>query len=193
MDSYPAPAHALVEAMREAAAADPARAVAFQGAPGANSHRAALEWAPAGQPLPCFAFEDALDAVKDGRAGCAIIPIENSQHGRVADIHFLLPESGPGPVVSDPRYPYISFYRYQANPRPSFRVADLNNIILQPSTKDALRKANERALSGQIIAVPKEAANATPPIKTILDIANSPQVQAQAPGRAPSRPILPNR
>ena len=39
-------------------------------------------------------FEDALDAVKEGRADRAIIPIENSQHGRVADIHFLLPESG---------------------------------------------------------------------------------------------------
>ena len=45
-------------------------------------------------PLPCFGFEDALDAVNSGRAGCAAIPIENSQHGRVADIHFLLPESG---------------------------------------------------------------------------------------------------
>lgn len=80
--------------MSAAAAADPARAVAFQGAPGANSHRAALEAMPDGLPLPCFSFEDALDAVKDGRAGQAIIPIENSQHGRVADIHFLLPESG---------------------------------------------------------------------------------------------------
>src|SRR6478752_4844183 len=94
MDSYPAPALALVEAMRQAAAADPARAVAFQGAPGANSHRAALEWDPDGLPLPCFAFEDALDAVASGAAGSAMIPIENSQHGRVADIHFLLPESG---------------------------------------------------------------------------------------------------
>src|SRR5690242_11785740 len=94
MDSFPAPALALVEAMNAAAAADPARAVAFQGAPGANSHRAALEWAPEGLPLPCFAFEDALDAVSSGAAGSAMIPIENSQHGRVADIHFLLPESG---------------------------------------------------------------------------------------------------
>jgi len=94
MDSYPAPALALVEAMRTAAAADPLRAVAFQGAPGANSHRAALEWAPDCLPLPCFAFEDALDAVSSGTAGSAIIPIENSQHGRVADIHFLLPDSG---------------------------------------------------------------------------------------------------
>ena len=94
MDSYPAPALALVEEMHRAAAADPARAVAFQGAPGANSHRAALEWAPDCLPLPCFAFEDALEAVKSGLAGSAIIPIENSQHGRVADIHFLLPDSG---------------------------------------------------------------------------------------------------
>ena len=94
MHSYPAPALALVEDMARAAAADPARAMAFQGAPGANSHRAALEYAPDCLPLPCFAFEDALDAVKEGRADRAIIPIENSQHGRVADIHFLLPESG---------------------------------------------------------------------------------------------------
>ena len=94
MHSYPAPALALVEQMAAAAAADPARAVAFQGAPGANSHRAALEADPSCLPLPCFSFEDALEAVKDGRAARAIIPIENSQHGRVADIHFLLPESG---------------------------------------------------------------------------------------------------
>ncbi|MEO0061969.1 MAG: hypothetical protein RLZZ08_529 [Pseudomonadota bacterium] len=94
MDSFPAPALALVAQMRAAAAADPGRAVAFQGAPGANSHRAALEWDADCLPLPCFSFEDALDAVASGAAGSAIIPIENSQHGRVADIHFLLPESG---------------------------------------------------------------------------------------------------
>lgn len=94
MHSYPAPALARVEELTALAAADPARAVAFQGAPGCNSHRAALECDPACLPLPCFSFEDALEAVKDGRAARAIIPIENSQHGRVADIHFLLPESG---------------------------------------------------------------------------------------------------
>src|SRR3546814_20158894 len=44
--------------------------------------------------LPCFSFEDAIDSVGEGRAWCAVIPIENSLHGRVADIHFLLPESG---------------------------------------------------------------------------------------------------
>ena len=94
MHSFPEPALALVAQMQAAAAADPARAVALQGAPGCNGHRAALEYDSSCLPLPCFSFEDALDAVKDGQAARAIIPIENSQHGRVADIHFLLPESG---------------------------------------------------------------------------------------------------
>ncbi len=94
MRSFPGPALEIVDRMRATAAADPARAIAFQGSPGANSHRAATAARPDLAPLPCFSFEDALEAVKDGRAGAAIIPIENSQHGRVADIHFLLPESG---------------------------------------------------------------------------------------------------
>ena len=94
MHSFPAPALAMVEAMQAAAAADPARAIAWQGSPGANSHRAALEMAPDCLPLPCYSFEDAIEAVKAGRAGAAAIPVENSENGRVADIHFLLPESG---------------------------------------------------------------------------------------------------
>ena len=80
--------------MSAAAAADVERAVAFQGAPGANSHIAVLEAFPDALPLPCFGFEEAIDAVRDGHADRAMIPIENSLHGRVADIHFLLPESG---------------------------------------------------------------------------------------------------
>lgn len=94
MNAYPQPAIALVAEMEAAALKAPARAVALQGAPGCNGHRAALEHDAQCLPLPCFSFEDALDAVKEGRADRALIPIENSQHGRVADIHFLLPESG---------------------------------------------------------------------------------------------------
>ena len=94
MQDYPAPALPFVAAMTTAAAAEPHRAVAFQGAPGANSHLAIEQALPGTLPLPCFAFEDAIDAVKEGSAACAMIPIENSLHGRVADIHFLLPESG---------------------------------------------------------------------------------------------------
>ncbi|CAN5336761.1 prephenate dehydratase [soil metagenome] len=94
MDNFPLPARRLVAEMSAAAAADPARALAFQGAPGANSHLAAVRYDAQALPLPCFSFEDAIDAVRDGTAARAIIPIENSLHGRVADMHFLLPESG---------------------------------------------------------------------------------------------------
>ena len=94
MENFAAPARPIVARMIEQAAAHPDRAVAFQGAPGANSHIAAVQAFPDGLPLPCFDFADAIDAVRDGRADCAIIPIENSLHGRVADMHFLLPESG---------------------------------------------------------------------------------------------------
>lgn len=94
MDNYAAPARPLVARMIDEAARAPERAVAFQGAPGANSHVAAMEAFPDCLALPCFDFADAIDAVRDGRADCAIIPIENSLHGRVADMHFLLPESG---------------------------------------------------------------------------------------------------
>jgi len=94
MRQFAKPALALVDSMRSAAAEQPGQAIAFGGAPGSNSHQAAMQFAPDALPLPCFSFEDALDAVENGAAGCAMIPIENSQHGRVADIHFLLPESG---------------------------------------------------------------------------------------------------
>jgi len=76
------------------AATDPARVVAFQGAPGAYSHLACREALPDLVPLPCATFEDAFAAVREGRAACALIPIENSTAGRVADIHQLLPEGG---------------------------------------------------------------------------------------------------
>jgi prephenate dehydratase len=94
MDHYPAPARPIVAEMEALAAADPKNAVSFQGAPGANSHIAVRNALPDAIALPCFSFEDAIDAVRDGKAGRAMIPIENSLHGRVADIHFLLPESG---------------------------------------------------------------------------------------------------
>lgn len=93
MENFAAPARPIVADMIAKASAEPGRTVAFQGAPGANSHIAVREAFVDGLPLPCFSFEDAIDAVKEGRADRAMIPIENSLHGRVADIHFLLPES----------------------------------------------------------------------------------------------------
>ncbi|PZO79713.1 MAG: prephenate dehydratase [Mesorhizobium amorphae] len=67
--------------------------IAFQGEPGANSDTAARNMFPAMEPLPCATFEDAFAAVENGAADLAMIPIENTIAGRVADIHHLLPES----------------------------------------------------------------------------------------------------
>jgi prephenate dehydratase len=67
--------------------------IAYQGEPGANSHIACLEAYPDCEPMSCRTFEDAFQAVKDGEANLAMIPIDNSVAGRVADIHHLLPAS----------------------------------------------------------------------------------------------------
>ena len=67
--------------------------ISFQGEPGANSDTACRNVYPSMEPLPCPTFEDAFNAVETGRADLAMIPIENTIAGRVADIHHLLPES----------------------------------------------------------------------------------------------------
>ena len=69
------------------------RLISYQGEAGANSHIACQEVYPDWEPLPCATFEDAFAALTDGPASLAMIPIENSVAGRVADIHHLLPHS----------------------------------------------------------------------------------------------------
>jgi prephenate dehydratase len=67
--------------------------IAFQGELGANSHIACAETYPALEPLPCATFEDCFQATANSEADLAMIPVENSIAGRVADIHHLLPTS----------------------------------------------------------------------------------------------------
>ena len=70
--------------------------VAFQGELGANSHTAVLQYygGSSVEPVPCRTFEESFAAVPAGMADAAMIPIDNSTAGRVADVHRLLPESG---------------------------------------------------------------------------------------------------
>lgn len=68
--------------------------IAFQGEPGAYSHQACHEARPDMEALPCDTFEEVIAAVRTGKADLAMLPIENTTYGRVADIHRLLPESG---------------------------------------------------------------------------------------------------
>jgi prephenate dehydratase len=69
-------------------------AISYQGEPGANSHIACKNFAKDLAPQACSTFEDAIAAVRNGAARYAMIPVENSVAGRVADVHHLLPNSG---------------------------------------------------------------------------------------------------
>ncbi|MCY4543556.1 MAG: prephenate dehydratase [Rhodobacteraceae bacterium] len=71
-----------------------AQRIAYQGEPGAYSHQACEQTFPEYAALSCPTFEDAVEAVNSGRARLAMLPVENSVYGRVADIHRLIPESG---------------------------------------------------------------------------------------------------
>lgn len=67
--------------------------IAFQGAYGAYSDLACRTACPDYNTLPCTSFEAAMNAVLDGKADLAMIPVDNTIAGRVADVHHLLPES----------------------------------------------------------------------------------------------------
>ena len=68
--------------------------IAFQGFAGAYSDMACRAVYPGRETLPCRTFEDAFQAVQKGHAGLAMIPVDNTLAGRVADVHHLLPRSG---------------------------------------------------------------------------------------------------
>jgi prephenate dehydratase len=80
--------------MRTVPSPDPAKQIVFQGQPGAYSDLACRQACPDLTPLPAETFEDAFASVRAGHAGLAMIPIENSVAGRVADIHHLMPHCG---------------------------------------------------------------------------------------------------
>ena len=70
------------------------RRIAYQGEPGANSHLVCMQHYPEWEALACASFEDVFAAVESGETDLAMIPIDNSIAGRVADIHHFLPTSG---------------------------------------------------------------------------------------------------
>ena len=113
--------------------------IAFQGEPGAYSHQACRETRPALEPLPCRTFEDVILAVQSGEADEAMLPVENTTYGRVADIHRLLPESGLH-IVDE------AFVRVHINLLgvPGARVEDIrrahSHVVLLPQCATFLRE-----------------------------------------------------
>ena len=113
--------------------------VAFQGEPGANSETAIGEVFPAATALPCATFEEAFAAVTDGTAPLAVIPIENSLAGRVADIYHLLPNSGLS-IIGEHFLPI----RHQLLGVPGATVADLRTVESHVMALGQCRKAIKR-------------------------------------------------
>ena len=97
--------------------------IVFQGEPGANSHLACQQVYPTYQVVPCATFEDCFAAVEKGKADLAMIPIENSLAGRVADIHHLLPTSGLH-IVGEHFLPI----HFQLMALPGTRIADIKSV-----------------------------------------------------------------
>ena len=104
-------------------AVDPGRTIAFQGAPGAYSDLACRAARPELATLPCRSFEDTIAAVHEGRAALAMIPIENSVAGRVADIHHLLPASGLH-IIGE-HYQRVNHYLLAL---PGARIGDITHV-----------------------------------------------------------------
>jgi prephenate dehydratase len=110
--------------------------IAFQGEPGANSHLAAQDAYPRMEALACPTFEDALAAVKTGAAKLAMIPIENSVAGRVADIHHLLPHSGLHIVAE-----HFERVRHQLLTLPGVKQSELKTVHSHVMALGQCRKA----------------------------------------------------
>ena len=121
--------------------------IAFQGEPGAYSHQACREARPGFEPLPCATFEDTIESVRKGDADLAMLPVENSTFGRVADIHHLLPSSGLH-IVDE------SFVRVHINllgiagSRLENVDSAMSHTVLLGQCRDFLRSKGIRSITG---------------------------------------------
>ena len=119
--------------------------IAFQGEAGAYSHQACHQAYPDMEALPCPTFEETIESVRKGTARLAMLPVENSTYGRVADIHRLLPESGLH-IVNE------AFVRVHINllAVPGAKLADVReraHLVLLPQCAAFLR---EHSIQGRV-------------------------------------------
>lgn len=105
---------------------DSARRVAFQGEPGSYSHLAAREALPHAEAVPQPTFDEAFAALRDGRVDLALIPIENSLHGRITDIHHLLP-GAPVFILGE----HFHRVRHQLMAAPGATLSSIKSVVSQ--------------------------------------------------------------
>ena len=101
--------------------------IAFQGVFGAYSHLACIELYPDSDYLPCSTFEEAFATVQQGTADFAVIPIENSNAGRVTDVHFLLSQT-PLHIIGE----HFLRINHQLIGLPDATLKDIKRVISHP-------------------------------------------------------------
>ena len=110
--------------------------ISFQGVDGAYSQLAVKDFFSGAETLPCKTFEIALNEAELGNVDYAMIPIENSAAGRVADIHRLIPKSNL----------HINFEHFQKVEHkllihPDSKIENIKNII---SHEQALSQCSDK-------------------------------------------------
>ncbi|MEO1191746.1 MAG: prephenate dehydratase [Pseudomonadota bacterium] len=132
--------------------------IAFQGLAGANSDMACRACFPQMETLPCFSFEEAFAALQEGRADLAMIPIDNSSAGRVADIHHLLPESGLH-IIGE----HFQAIRHQLLGLPGSKLDGLRRVRSHVMALSQCREyLHERGLEREVVADTAGAAASLP-------------------------------
>jgi prephenate dehydratase len=121
--------------------------IAFQGEPGAYSHEACRQARPGMEAVPCRTFEDAIELCRTGEADLAMLPVENSTYGRVADIHSLLPGSGLKIVDEAFVRVHINLLAVPGTPLAAVKAA-MSHTVLLGQCRDFLRKHGLRAVTG---------------------------------------------
>jgi prephenate dehydratase len=153
-----------------------APSIAYQGEPGSNSQIACEQARPHHVPLACATFEDAFAAVSESRADLAMIPIENSTAGRVADIHALLPTSGLH-IVGE----HFLAVHFGLLAVPGARIEDLrsvrSHIHALSQCHKIIRELNLKAIvSGDTAGSAREVAEAGDPTQASLAPAAAAQI-----------------
>ncbi|PTE22594.1 prephenate dehydratase [Cereibacter changlensis] len=121
--------------------------IAFQGELGAYSHEACRQARPDMEAVPCRTFEDAIELVRGGEADLAMLPVENSTYGRVADIHSLLPGSGLRIIDEAFVRVHINLLALPGTPLEQIESA-MSHTVLLGQCRGFLKTHNLRAVTG---------------------------------------------
>ena len=134
--------------MSEIARIRNARKVVFQGEPGSYSHLAASEALPHCEAVAAPTFEDAFAALREGSVDLGLIPIENSLHGRIADIHYLLPDA-PIYILAE----HFHRVRHQLMAIPGATLSSITTVVSQePALGQCRNIVRELGLKRQLWA-----------------------------------------